>query len=96
MALGPPSAEASERLGLIRSAAQGAGRDPGLVGVEAWVNAADGDMARIAADVGGWRRLGATHVAINSRGRRPRRSASTSRFAPGSNGAGVRRQGRHG
>jgi probable F420-dependent oxidoreductase len=68
MALGPPSAEASDRLGLIRSAAQSAGRDPGLVGVEAWVNAADGDMVRVAADVQGWRRLGATHVALNSRG----------------------------
>ena len=68
MALGPPGAEAAERLGWIRAAAHGAGRDPGAIGVEAWVNANDGNMSRVADDVAGWRDLGATHVAINSRG----------------------------
>ena len=68
MALGPPGPEAAERLGLVRAAAERAGRDPGQVGVEAWVNAGDGDMGRVAADARGWRRLGATFLAVNSRG----------------------------
>jgi probable F420-dependent oxidoreductase len=68
MALGPPDAGAAEKLRLIRTAAAGAGRDPADIGVEAWVNAADGDMTRIAADLRGWRKLGATYLAFNSRG----------------------------
>lgn len=68
MALGPPSEEASARLDLVRAAAKRAGRDPAEVGLEAWVNAADGDMERIAADARGWARLGAGFLAFNSRG----------------------------
>jgi probable F420-dependent oxidoreductase len=69
MALGPPDDEAAAKLRLIRAAADKAGRDPASIGLEAWVNVADGDTSRISADVDGWRRLGATHLAFNSRGK---------------------------
>jgi probable F420-dependent oxidoreductase len=68
MALGPPRPEVSQALLAIREAAERAGRDPAAIGVEAWVNVADGDLRRAAADVRDWHRLGATHVALNSRG----------------------------
>jgi probable F420-dependent oxidoreductase len=68
MALGRPRAEAAGSIRMIRSAAERAGRDPLAIGVEAWVNAADGDIDRIALEVREWERLGATHVALNSRG----------------------------
>jgi probable F420-dependent oxidoreductase len=68
MALGPPRAEVSESIHLIRTAAEEAGRDPAAVGIQAWVDAADGDVERVSAEVKGWARLGASHVALSARG----------------------------
>jgi probable F420-dependent oxidoreductase len=68
MALGPPGPVAATKIRMIRLAAEEAGRDPLTIGVEAWVNAADGDVGRIAAEIEAWTNLGATHVALNSRG----------------------------
>jgi probable F420-dependent oxidoreductase len=68
MALGAPGPEVAKSIRMIRSAAEKAGRDPLAIGVEAWVGAADGDAGRIAVEIEAWRKLGATHVALNSRG----------------------------
>lgn len=68
IALGPPRPEAQESLAVIHRAAEQAGRDPASIGVEAWVDVADGDLGRIGEEVRGWQRLGATHVAFSSRG----------------------------
>jgi probable F420-dependent oxidoreductase len=52
-------------VGRIRKYAQAAGRDPGTIGLERRINAADqpDDWARAAAE---WRALGGTHLSVNT------------------------------
>jgi probable F420-dependent oxidoreductase len=57
--------ETIERLsGYIREA----GRDPGTVGIEARMNAREGDLDEWVRQTEGWRALGATHISINTMG----------------------------
>jgi probable F420-dependent oxidoreductase len=57
--------EAVERLhGYIKEA----GRDPQTVGIEARMNARDGDLDEWVRQTEGWRKLGATHISINTMG----------------------------
>lgn len=68
MAMGPPGRHASESLRIIRDAASDAGRDPDSIGIQAWVDVGDGNIDRARDEIRGWDRLGATHIAVNSRG----------------------------
>jgi probable F420-dependent oxidoreductase len=67
MAMGPPGEDAARAVKIIRAAAESVGRDPAAIGIEASVNFTDGDLTRVAAEIAGWRELGATHITINSR-----------------------------
>ncbi len=67
MAMGPPTDEAERALATIRRAAVESGRDPDSIGVEANVSLGDGSVDRGVEEINGWRRIGATHVAINPR-----------------------------
>jgi probable F420-dependent oxidoreductase len=67
VALGPPRPEIAAALRIIHEAAERAGRDPGTIGVEAWVDGSHGDATRLAGDVRAWGELGATHIAVNTR-----------------------------
>ncbi len=59
--------ELGDQLATIRAAAERAGRDPATIGIHGRVERVHGDdVGRVAADVVGWRRLGATHVALNT------------------------------
>jgi hypothetical protein len=54
-----------ERLrGYIREA----GRDQDTVGIEARLSAADGDLNELVRQTEGWRKLGATHISLNTMG----------------------------
>lgn len=45
-----------------------AGRDPSTVGIEARVNAREGDLDEWVRQTEGWRALGATHISLNTMG----------------------------
>jgi len=45
-----------------------AGRDPGAVGIEARVNASEGNLDEWVRQTEGWRALGATHISLNTMG----------------------------
>ena len=45
-----------------------AGRDPATVGIEARMNAREGDLDEWVRQTEGWRDLGATHISINTMG----------------------------
>jgi len=45
-----------------------AGRDPGSVGIEARMNAREGDLDEWVRQTEGWRDMGATHISINTMG----------------------------
>jgi hypothetical protein len=44
------------------------GRDPSTVGIEARVNAREGDLDEWVRQTEGWRALGATHISLNTMG----------------------------
>jgi probable F420-dependent oxidoreductase len=67
MAMGPPGAQAYEAYATVMRAAETAGRDPDAIGVQAWVNLTAGDVAQTADEIAEWRRIGATHIAVNTR-----------------------------
>jgi probable F420-dependent oxidoreductase len=67
MAMGGPTSAAREAMQVIRRSAEGAGRDPDGIGVQAWVNFGDGSPNRITEDIAGWLSIGATHIAMNTR-----------------------------
>jgi probable F420-dependent oxidoreductase len=71
MALGAPVPETAESLRIIREAAERVGRDPDAIGLQAWINFDDGDTARAAAEIDGWREFGATHIALSTRSGEP-------------------------
>ena len=45
-----------------------AGRNPSTVGIEARVNASEGDLDEWIRLTDGWRALGATHISLNTMG----------------------------
>jgi probable F420-dependent oxidoreductase len=67
MAMGRPTDAAREAKQVIRAAATEAGRDPDAIGVQAWVDLDDG--LHTAEAIEGWRDIGATHIAMNTRRR---------------------------
>ncbi|HWS84732.1 MAG TPA: hypothetical protein VN207_10810, partial [Ktedonobacteraceae bacterium] len=50
----------------LRGYIREAGRDPSSVGIEARVNASDGDPDEWRRQTNAWQDLGATHIAINT------------------------------
>jgi probable F420-dependent oxidoreductase len=65
---GRPDAQMRETVERLRSYIGEAGRDPSAVGIEARMNASDGDLDEWIRQTEGWRDLGATHVSINTMG----------------------------
>ncbi|HLQ30523.1 MAG TPA: LLM class F420-dependent oxidoreductase [Ktedonobacteraceae bacterium] len=63
---GKPDEQMRETLDRLRSYIREADRDPNEVGVEARLNASDGDLDEWVRQTEGWRRLGATHISINT------------------------------
>jgi probable F420-dependent oxidoreductase len=62
----PPGPELDEAAEVIRAGAEGAGRDPGLIGMEGRVSWDAADPAAFAAQVERWRQAGATHLSVNT------------------------------
>lgn len=52
----------------LRSYTREAGRDPSALGIEARVNAREGDLDEWISQTEGWRTLGATHISLNTMG----------------------------
>ncbi len=65
---GRPDAQMRETVERLRSYIREAGRDPSAVGIEARMNASDGDLDEWIRQTEGWRNLGATHISINTMG----------------------------
>jgi probable F420-dependent oxidoreductase len=65
---GRPDEGMRERVERLRAYTREVGRDPAAVGIEARLNAADGDVDEWVAQTEGWRALGATHISINTMG----------------------------
>jgi probable F420-dependent oxidoreductase len=63
---GKPDEQMRETLEHLRGYIREAGRDPNEVGIEARLNASDGDLDEWIRQTEGWRRLGATHISINT------------------------------
>ncbi len=63
---GKPDEQMRETLDRLSSYIREADRDPNEVGVEARLNASDGDLDEWVRQTEGWRRLGATHISINT------------------------------
>ncbi len=63
---GRPDARMREAVERLRRYIREAGRDPSEVGIEARVNARDGDLDEWVRQTEGWKDLGATHIAINT------------------------------
>jgi probable F420-dependent oxidoreductase len=57
----------SEQLDVVRAAAREAGRDPGAIGIQGRLEqAAARSVDEVSSELESWRRLGATHVAVNT------------------------------
>jgi probable F420-dependent oxidoreductase len=65
---GQPDEQMRQAVERLRRYIREAGRDPGSVGIEARMNAADGDLDEWVRQTKGWRELGATHISINTMG----------------------------
>jgi len=65
---GRPDDQMHETVERLRSYIREAGRDPGTVGIEARMNAREGDLDEWVRQTEGWRDLGATHISINTMG----------------------------
>ncbi len=65
---GQPDEQMRQAVERLRRYIREAGRDPGSVGIEARMNAADGDLDEWIRQTEGWRELGATHISINTMG----------------------------
>ncbi|HKV03409.1 MAG TPA: LLM class F420-dependent oxidoreductase, partial [Ktedonobacteraceae bacterium] len=63
---GQPDARMREAVERLRRYIREAGRDPSEVGIEARVNARDGDLDEWVRQTEGWKDLGATHISINT------------------------------
>jgi probable F420-dependent oxidoreductase len=65
---GKPDDQMRENIERLRSYTREAGRDPNALGIEARVNASEGDLDEWIAQTEGWRTLGATHISLNTMG----------------------------
>jgi probable F420-dependent oxidoreductase len=65
---GRPDDQMRENVERLRSYIKEAGRDPGTIGIEARMNAREGDLDEWVRQTAGWRELGATHISINTMG----------------------------
>ncbi len=65
---GRPGEQMREAVERLRGYIKEAGRDPQTVGIEARMNARDGDLDEWVRQTEGWRELGATHISINTMG----------------------------
>ena len=65
---GKPDDQMREIVERLRSYTREAGRDPNALGIEARVNAHEGDLDEWIAQTEGWRTLGATHISLNTMG----------------------------
>ena len=63
-----PGEQAREALDRVRSYAGELGRDPAEIGIEARVGIRNGDPSGWPEFIEGWRKLGATHIGINTMG----------------------------
>lgn len=64
----PPDDKARAELDKLVGYAREAGRDPADIGIESWVLAADKSPDDWAREVEGWKKLGATHISVNTMG----------------------------
>ncbi|HET6313878.1 MAG TPA: LLM class F420-dependent oxidoreductase [Chloroflexia bacterium] len=64
----PPDERGREMVGIFRSAAEQAGRDPNSLGIEARISLAQGGPDDWRQRYESWRDLGATHMSINTMG----------------------------
>jgi probable F420-dependent oxidoreductase len=70
----PPGREIEAEMAKLRRLAEGAGRDPGAIGLEVWISGGAGDEASWREEAAYWKRLGATHLTLtNTFGRRHHR-----------------------
>jgi len=65
---GQPDDQMRETVERLLKYVKEAGRDPGTVGIEARMNAREGDLDEWVRQTEGWRDLGATHISINTMG----------------------------
>jgi probable F420-dependent oxidoreductase len=65
---GKPDEQMREIVERLRSYTREAGRDPNALGIEARVNAREGDLDEWISQTEGWRTLGATHISLNTMG----------------------------
>jgi len=65
---GRPTEEAGRRYARVLDHAKAAGRDPSAVGLQGAVGYADGNPDTWRQTLDGWKKIGATHVTIQSRG----------------------------
>jgi probable F420-dependent oxidoreductase len=63
---GKPDERMRERIERLRGFIREAGRDPATIGIEARVEASEGDLDEWIAWTEGWRALGATHISLNT------------------------------
>jgi len=63
---GPPDAAMHATLERLRGYTQEAGRDPGAVGIDARLNANEGDLDDLVRRTEEWSKLGATHISLNT------------------------------
>jgi probable F420-dependent oxidoreductase len=66
--LGRPNEKMREMVERLRRYTQEAGREPDAIGIEATVNARDGNVDEWMRQTGEWRQLGATYISINTMG----------------------------
>ena len=65
---GQPDEQMRATVERLREYAREAGRDPETVGIEARMNAREGNLDEWVRQTEGWRELGATHISINTMG----------------------------
>jgi probable F420-dependent oxidoreductase len=65
---GQPDDKMRETIERLRGYVREAGRDPGTIGLEARMNAREGNLDDWVRQTEGWRELGATHISINTMG----------------------------
>jgi probable F420-dependent oxidoreductase len=68
MLTGSPSAEIERAWERVKEYARQAGRDPAAIGLEGGLRYRDGDPRQWRQQFEGWRRMGATHVSVNTMG----------------------------
>ncbi len=66
--LGPPDERMQELIERLRGYLREVGRDPATFGIEAQVNARDGELDVLIRQTKRWQELGATHICINTMG----------------------------